>query len=496
MMPNPGGAGVRRTVASGSIAGWVGGLAFGAAMLELGVLPTVASLVRTDSALIGGVVHMLIAAVVGAALALLLRGRWAPGDLLFWGVAYGASFWFIGPLTLQPIILGRLPAWDISAAQAALPSLVGHVVWGTTTGIALGGLQAITERAARRRDVGGLTPGEDRSVGPIGVLARGVAAGLVATWAINLVPGSFDRIAGAIDEPGTGGFAPLALALASAVAYAALHPRSTTTAGGAVVRGAGFGFVLWVIGGLTILPVLRGDGLQWSIADVRAAFAGLPGSILFASVMAVTYHGLGRLGQLLFSESGAPRSPDGGSWGARSIIRGAAAGLVGGFLFTIVMVQLDALPGVARLVGSSSAAMGLLVHAAIAVMVGVSYGVLFRRQAFDSAAAVGWGVSYGFVWWVLGPLTLAPIILGGAPTWDVLAATAAYPSLIGHLAFGAGLGFTAQRLEAQYSPWWISRSTREAVLMAAQRSAAMTAGPALWTLLVLIAVLLPVVLSP
>lgn len=57
-------------------------------------------------------------------------------------------------------------------------------------------------------------------------------------------------------------------------------------------------------------------------------------------------------------------------------------------------------------------------------------------------------------------------------------------------------GVAAQRLEAHFSPWWISRSTREGVLMAAQRSAVMTAGPALWTLLVLIAVLLPVVLSP
>lgn len=140
--------------------------------------------------------------------------------------------------------------------------------------------------------------------------------------------------------------------------------------------------------------------------------------------------------------------------------------------------------------------MGLLVHVAIAAVVGMTYGVLFRRQAFDSAAAVGWGMSYGFVWWVLGPLTLAPVILGSAPAWDVASATAAFPSLIGHLAFGAGLGFSAHRLEARYSPWWISRSEREAALMDARRTAAMSAGPALWTLLVLVAVLLPVVLSP
>lgn len=99
-----------------------------------------------------------------------------------------------------------------------------------------------------------------------------------------------------------------------------------------MVRGAGFGFVLCVVVAITVLPLLRGDGLAWSLAEVRAAFAPLPGSVLFGAMMAVTYHWLGRLGQLRFSENGATRSPDGGSWGARAIVRGAAAGIVGGLL--------------------------------------------------------------------------------------------------------------------------------------------------------------------
>jgi hypothetical protein len=32
-------------------------------------------------------------------------------------------------------------------------------------------------------------------------------------------------------------------------------------------------------------------------------------------------------------------------------------------------------------------------------------------------SAVGWGVSYGFVWWLIGPLTLMPILLGTTPDW-------------------------------------------------------------------------------
>jgi len=69
---------VAQTLVPGSLAGMIGGLAFGAAMVELGVLPTVASLVRTDSPVIGFVVHMAIAAIVGSGLAILLRDDGRP----------------------------------------------------------------------------------------------------------------------------------------------------------------------------------------------------------------------------------------------------------------------------------------------------------------------------------------------------------------------------------------------------------------------------------
>jgi uncharacterized membrane protein YagU involved in acid resistance len=483
---------VRQTLVPGSLAGLIGGIAFGAAMLELGVLPTVASLVRTDSPVIGFVVHMAIAAIVGAGLGILLRGRWPAGDLVFWGVAYGAFFWFLGPITIQPLVIGRLPTWDVPAAQAAYPSLLGHVIWGATAGIALVVIKARTGRS----DSTAAADPEPATTRLVGVVLRGLIAGLLGFGAIGLLPAGSERMLSPWGDGGDAGLGPLAMALVGAVAYAVLHPRSTSTAGAAAVRGAGFGFLLWVIAGLTLLPVLRGDGLNWSIPDARATFPALPGTILFGAAMALIYHWLGRLARLFFSDDVGNRSPDGGSWGPRAVGRGAVAGLVGGFLFTLVMVQIGFLPAVARLVGSDSEFVGLLVHLVIAEIVGVSYGVLFRRQAFDQSAAIGWGVSYGFLWWVLGPLTLAPVILGVAPAWTVEAAADAFPSLIGHLAYGAGLGLTFHALEARYSPWWITRTEAEAARMAGRRTEATSAGPALWALLVLVAVLLPVVLAP
>lgn len=483
---------VAQTVIPGAVAGLVGGIVFGAAMVQLGVLPTVASLVRTDSPVVGLVVHMAIAAIVGAGLGILLRGRWPAGDLVFWGVAYGAFFWFLGPITLQPLILDRLPTWDVAAAQAAYPSLLGHVTWGATAGIAL---VAIKSRTARADSTATSDP-ETPTTRLTGVVLRGLIAGLLGFGLIGLLPGGSERMLSPWGTGDAAGPAPLGIALLAAAVFAVLHPRSTSTAGAAAVRGAGFGFLLWVIGGLTLLPVLRGEGLDWSIPDARSTFPALPGAILFGAAMALSYHWLGRLARLFFSDDVGSQSPDGGAWGLRATVRGAAAGLVGGFLFTLVMVQIGFLPTVARLVGSDSEFVGLIVHLVIAEIVGASYGVLFRRQAFDPAAAIGWGVSYGFVWWVLGPLTLAPVIVSGAPAWTVDAAGAAFPSLIGHLVYGAGLGLAFYALEARYSPWWITRTEAEAARIAGRRAEAGSAGPALWALLVLVAVALPIILAP
>jgi len=483
---------IRQTLVPGSLAGLIGGIAFGAAMVELGVLPTVASLVRTDSPLIGFVIHMAIAAIVGSGLAILLQGRWTAGDVVLWGVAYGAFFWFLGPITMQPLILGRLPAWDLAAAQAAYPSLLGHIVWGAAAGFALVAIKA------RSAFVGTTTISdpEPPQARLVGVVLRGLVAGLLGFAAIGLLPAGSERMLSPWGADDAASLGPLAVALLGATLYAVLHPESTSTAGGAAVRGAGFGFILWVIGGLTLLPVLRGEGLTWSIMEARTTFPALPGTILFGAAMALIYHWLGRLTRLFFSDDVGTRSPDAGSWGPRAVGRGAAAGLVGGLLFTVVMVQIGFLPTVAKLVGSDSELVGLGVHLVIAEIVGVSYGVLFRRQAFEQSAAIGWGVSYGFLWWLLGPLTLGPVILGTTPAWTVEAAAAAFPSLIGHLAYGAGLGLTFHALEARYSPWWITRTEAEAARMARRRIEATSAGPALWALLVLVAVLLPVVLSP
>ena len=198
----------------------------------------------------------------------------------------------------------------------------------------------------------------------------------------------------------------------------------------------------------------------------------------------------------LFSDAISRHDDEGvGTQGARAVGRGALAGLVGGLLFTVVMLQIGFLPSVAGLIGSTSALTGFLVHLIIANLIGISYGLLFRRQSYDVGSALGWGVSFGFFWWILGSLTLMPLLLGATPDWTVGVAAEAFPALVGHLVYGTGLALVYYWLEARYSPWWISHTQAEAARVARRKEQVLTSAPALWVLVVVIALTVPVVLG-
>jgi hypothetical protein len=104
-------------------------------------------------------------------------------------------------------------------------------------------------------------------------------------------------------------------------------------------------------------------------------------------------------------------------------------------------------------------------------------------------------LSYGFLWWIFGPLTLMPVLLGSTPQWDVTGAAGAFPALVGHLGYGAALGVVFYLLEARDRPWWLSRSDSEAERIARRQEQILSSAPAIWVLIAMIALLLPVLLG-
>ncbi|MEN8145492.1 MAG: hypothetical protein ABFS14_11140 [Gemmatimonadota bacterium] len=124
---------------------------------------------------------------------------------------------------------------------------------------------------------------------------------------------------------------------------------------------------------------------------------------------------------------------------------GAIGGLAGGMLFGMMLGMMGALPMIGRMMGLPTAAGGFLVHMVISAAIGVSFAVLFGRRLNGIRSAVQFGVLYGAIWFLLGPLTFMPVMMGSglegvAASWSPAVMLRMMPSLMGHLAYGGVLG--------------------------------------------------------
>jgi uncharacterized membrane protein YagU involved in acid resistance len=114
------------------------------------------------------------------------------------------------------------------------------------------------------------------------------------------------------------------------------------------------------------------------------------------------------------------------------IWQGIVAGLAGGIVFGALMAMMGMMPMIAMLVGSSSAAVGWLVHLVISALYGVLFALIVPTT-LGAGALLGAGAVYGIVLWLIGPLLIMPAMLG-MPLFMFSGAT--MTSLLGHLLYG------------------------------------------------------------
>lgn len=109
----------------------------------------------------------------------------------------------------------------------------------------------------------------------------------------------------------------------------------------------------------------------------------------------------------------------------------------------IAMHMMGMIGMIAGLVGSQSVAVAWIVHLVISAIFGVAYPLLFgnmKRQWLG-------GLIYGFIWYLLGPLTLMPLLMGAGVQWSMAAVVGSMFSVVGHLMYGLILGLVFDRLE-------------------------------------------------
>ena len=439
-------------------------------------------------------VHLTMSGVLGLlfGLGFGVRARTA-GSALMWGQAYGILWWLAGPLTLLPLVDGRGLQWTVAALQDGFPHLLAHMVgFGAVLGLAMYGLGRLLPFVPAAPDPPPAEPRAPELVPPlVQALVVGGVGGLLGAWVFLWgieTAGFFPLVAGMVGmgSPAAGGLLHFLIGLVIAMTFALLFHRNAGGVGSALIRGMGYGVLWWILGPLTLLPLFTHSPIQWTVEAARANYSSLVAHLLYGAVVGLVYALVNRLWMILFVDSDPlSRTREGaGTRSVRGVLMGQAGGVLGGILFTVVMYGVGALPSVASLVGSRSPLVGVLVHFAISIVIGSSFGLLFQRHACSPGAGMSWGLSYGVLWWLLGALTLFPALLRQPVDWSLAAASANYASLIGHLFYGIGLGLLLQHLVSRYD------SARQP-----DRQRDTGTPEALWAGTVLVTVILPLVLA-
>jgi hypothetical protein len=138
---------------------------------------------------------------------------------------------------------------------------------------------------------------------------------------------------------------------------------------------------------------------------------------------------------------------------SRKIGIGAAAGLVAGVLFGVLMEllpvpaptggRISMIVFAARAVHAQSPLAGWLAYLVYGLIVGGIFGWLLHDQTLEEARSIMWGGVYGLGWWVLAGLVVVPALLGAAPFSSSALAVVrpvALTLLVGHVLYGLVLG--------------------------------------------------------
>lgn len=135
---NAGTTGSRSLVSSilaGAIAGIGGGIVFGMMMAMMGMLPMIAMLVKSQSPVVGFMVHLVISAGIGGIYGLVasrLPKTTSVGVIA--GAVNGVIWWVLGALILMPLMLG-MGDMVLKIGSDQWMSLLGHLIYGVVTGL-------------------------------------------------------------------------------------------------------------------------------------------------------------------------------------------------------------------------------------------------------------------------------------------------------------------------------------------------------------------------
>ena len=383
--------------------------------------------------------------VAGAGLGLVgavgLKGRATDvASGLVWGLGGGFLLWVI---LVSGHVAGALATNSTQAmvrnVQARLPELFACVLCiGGPIGIALG------LRSPRGTDPKSFLWGRSIVVGG----GSGVVAALIfSRW---MYEGDFFPLIAGLASPGSQLSAVLlhvAVACFIGCTFGMVFQDGLRSLGSSMGWGMAYAMVWWILGPMTLFPVVSGQRPDWSAEHAGELFGPWVGYLFYGLILGVVYCAVNAVWNRLFVDSDPlNRKREGpGLRLLQSLGWGSAAGLAGGLVALPLMIQTGVISKLAGVEGGTPLLLAIPLHLAVSTAIGASYGFLFRDEASDVISCSLWGCMLGVIGWYAGPLTLLPLLRTGQCDWRPEAAGALLPLLVAHLLFGVitANGFSA-----------------------------------------------------
>lgn len=217
------------------------------------------------------------------------------------------------------------------------------------------------------------------------------------------------------------------------LAFGLFFARRATSPGAGLIWGLGSSFLLWILTAGGFFHFVAASGRSDAmLQDVQGHFPELVGYLLCLGMPVGT--GLGLRGALRLAKPNQKFS-----WG-RAIVAGGFAGTLGGLIFSRWVSSGDYYPLLAGFGELHSRGATILLHFAVALFIGVTFGLLFQRDVRGYGSCMGWGLGYAIFWWFFGPLTLLRLAAGMPLDWSADQGSAVFGSLVGHILYGLILG--------------------------------------------------------